>query len=386
MANDMQGTDVLWKRVADGRWASNPPVRPPQQTAYTPFPYRSPPPVRARVQDWVRGAWDSAREAWRDAQRAGQAQPQDLPVAEEPPPQDPLAMITAAETPDALGAATVAALRMAWGNPEGQMMFQQYLSQLREAIRGWDAEQLQAYRGGLTRALARTMNVNVDDAETLAAAEEVLRTEVGGVIDAKSQEVINAVTSLHTDPAQQTGFGEWITQNWQTLLVPGGALLAMFGGRVGQVLGVMAMGVGGFNLMDRYNRLTNPGSQYADAVGEAVMMASQQTDSEGNLAPFSDRAAIAQQVAEKYGLDPRKINESLTDLTFLASMGYHEQIAERIRNQADQTLNMIMGTEAPPERPSQPWTENVSDMARGAMGKVRGWFGGGQPAAQGAAQ
>jgi hypothetical protein len=56
-----------------------------------------------------------------------------------------------------------------------------------------------------------------------------------------------------------TGVTDWLKNNWETLLVPGGLLLAAFGGNsMTTMVGLAAAAYGGYNLYGRYNYLQSP--------------------------------------------------------------------------------------------------------------------------------
>jgi len=59
-----------------------------------------------------------------------------------------------------------------------------------------------------------------------------------------------------------TGMVDWLTSNWKTLLVPGGLLLAAFGGNAATtMLGLAAAGYGGYDLYNRYQYMHSPQGQ-----------------------------------------------------------------------------------------------------------------------------
>lgn len=130
-----------------------------------------------------------------------------------------------------------------------------------------------------------------------------------GVIDsAKGLAATNiASTAIKNVMAESkenpTGFGimDWLKDNWGAVAVPAGMLLSMFGGRVGGILGGIAMGVGGANLYGRYKSLMSPEMQptLQEAIGNKFdknfMTQLHQTD------PNKWQAAIDLQAAIHYG-------------------------------------------------------------------------------------
>lgn len=179
------------------------------------------------------------------------------------------------------------------------------------------------------------------------AAESVAQSEVDKVVKA---------TPGTPDAPGASGWTDWLTDNWQTLLVPAGLIAVAFGGNTMKALGALAAAGGAYNLYERYSRLTDSSNRYNPLVSQAIYAAAQQTDENGNPAPFSDLDAAAKQAAEKFGAPEAAdiAKYSLRDYTFLASHGFKDRISQQMqelpKQLADQALRGQLPATALPER------------------------------------
>jgi hypothetical protein len=110
---------------------------------------------------------------------------------------------------------------------------------LPDAVASPDPAALPALTSAVTKAIANK------EAEAAAAGIKQIQTTVD--------------EATKNNP---TGVTDWLTKNWETLLVPGGLLLAAFGGNsMTTMVGLAAAAYGGYNLYGRYNYLqSKPGS------------------------------------------------------------------------------------------------------------------------------
>ena len=139
-------------------------------------------------------------------------------------------------------------------------------------------------------------------------------------------------------------------ENPMTLLAPVGALLMLFGGDTGKILGALALGVGGKDLYDRYARLES--GQGKDLIGKVL----QYRSPDGRPAPYSDEsiAAVLQTVPEP---DRPQAAQLLRDSRFLTSMAMKfdagkQLVQDKLTNAATQ---MIQGDRSSvPVPPAQP--------------------------------
>lgn len=97
--------------------------------------------------------------------------------------------------------------------------------------------------------------------------ETIQKAEAEGTAAAVKSLQDNVNAAEKSNPA---GVTDWLTNNWQTLLVPGGLLLAAFSDNpVFTMVGLAAAGYGGYNLYGRYQYLNSaPGSKVVQMAAE----------------------------------------------------------------------------------------------------------------------
>ena len=191
-------------------------------------------------------------------------------------------------------------------------------------------------------------------------------------------DTINKATPTDSDAKGATGWKDWLTENWQTLLVPAGLVAAAFGGNVGKAIGVLAMAAGGYNIYERYSRLTDPKNKFNAPISAAIQSAAKQVDAEGTASPFHDLDLAAKQAAEQFG-DPSMapaIKASLSDYTFLASHGFSNYIASRVNEMPRRYIESMHGPDmatqvAGAEPPPGPGLAQTAwDQTRSQAGNV----------------
>ena len=194
-----------------------------------------------------------------------------------------------------------------------------------------------------------------------------------------------------SDAPGAVGWKDWLTTNWQTLLPVGGLISYAFGGNVGKALGVMAMAAGGYNLYERYQRLSNPDHKYNAPIMAAIHAAANQQGPNGKPAPFSDLDAVAATVAGQYG-DPslkQVVKSGLVDYGFLASHGFKEHMMNQARMVPNQVLRDWFGRQTagrvagPAPAPTENVASTVLNQLQGWGSQARGWGGQGWNTAKG---
>lgn len=209
-------------------------------------------------------------------------------------------------------------------------------------------------------ALTSPPPVPEDDAAMMAQnAAQMLEMDPNdpGLEAAMRGSVDEAAASFANDVVSRTtpGFMDWMTSNWQNLLVPAGiAAIAIGGvaggtaGRIGQVLGLLAAGYGGYDLYQRWNNLAADPSQISDPTEQArirfiqgaVQQAVLQAQQEGGQ-PFGDPAAATQAAAAETGLSQdqaaqwmQQAQQAVADARLMVGLGFTGQLRERVRQSA----------------------------------------------------
>lgn len=266
-----------------------------------------------------------------------------------------------AADPLQLGRVAGRAMRVAEGQPE---VLNQLRDQIRTSAQGWDENQREAFR--------QHMAISATPPELLAAAkvfgedpQAIIETLLSDEVNARAKQIREATHEMATNPKSGMGWGEWLTDNWQALALPLGLIATVFGNNTVKTLGVMAMAAGGYNLYERYNRLTDEGNRFNQPIIQGIQAAAAQQDADGNSAPFSDTDAIARQIAQQHGGDEdiyQAVRTGLRDYHFMATQGFAEQLIERSQAAADQFVNDIFMRGDISAAPQQRWTDNVADM------------------------
>ncbi len=156
---------------------------------------------------------------------------------------------------------------------------------------------------------------------------------------------VEQATPGTADAKGATGWQDWLTNNWQTLLIPAGLIGVAFGGDIGKVLGVMSLAAGGYNLYERYNRLTDPENQFNAPLTWAIQQAAKQVDENGQPAPFSNLDAIAAQADAQFGIPGTgpAVKTGLLDYTFLASHGFKEVMSRQLQQAPRRMVQQYFG-------------------------------------------
>lgn len=97
---------------------------------------------------------------------------------------------------------------------------------------------------------------------------QLIQQQAAAAVQQRTAEVNKAINDgikqVDADPEQKQGFMDWALSSWGNIAVPVGALLMLFGGNVGRIVGGLAIAAGGANLYDRYKTLTgDPAAQTA---------------------------------------------------------------------------------------------------------------------------
>jgi len=282
---------------------------------------------------------------------------------------------------DDLAARQAQLLRMSRGGPY-QQQAQQALSRLPETMdpltSAWSPEQWESYNTKVRQSIADPATLKALDLAGVDVIEEA-RKGVGEGTSEVAKDIERKTVEGVVENPNATGFTDWIKENWQTALIPAGLIAMTFGGNIGKVLGALAVGAGGYNLYERYNRLTNPKNKYHAPTLEAIQTAANQTDEQGNPAPFSDLEAAAEQIAERRGdedLAPA-LRSTLHDYTFLAGHGFMDQIRKSMAQAPANLTSSLFGPGQQAQQPQQAaqpqnaaesaW-QQAKDMARRSVG------------------
>jgi len=232
--------------------------------------------------------------------------------------------------------------------------------------REWTDEQWNAFRSQ-TIAAGFNMEVGGIPPEVEQKLDKVIRDTLQG---AATKEVAEISSSITENP--DSGFGDWITSNWQNFLIPAGMLAMLFGGRIGQVLGIIAVGAGGYNLYSRYNNLVADPNKATDPaekarltdIQKAIAASMRMKDEHDNRVPLKDPNAgfrlywdeafkeadlLSKTPEERTALEQRlnanqaDIVQALQDMKLIAGLGFTEQIVERVKTGANDFINGLWG-------------------------------------------
>lgn len=269
-----------------------------------------------------------------------------------------------AQDPNQLGTMAGQAMRLAEAQPE---VLDKLRGQIRAVAQNWDEEQREAFRAQMTETATPRL---LHDAARLSGINpgEIIEATLSDEVNARTKQIREATHELATNPESGMGWGEWLTDNWQALALPAGLIATLFGTNTVKTLGLMAMAAGGYNLYERYNRLTDEGNKFNQPIIAGIQAAAGQQDADGNPAPFSDVDTIARQVAERHGGDEdtyAAVRTGLRDYHFLATQGFAEQLIERSQSAADQFVNDIFMRGNISDAPQPNWTDNVADRLPG---------------------
>jgi hypothetical protein len=178
-----------------------------------------------------------------------------------------------------------------------------------------------------------------------------MRDEVGAKVTEQQAETIQAFDRYleSTEFQKESGFLDWVTENWQTLLLPAGVIAMFFGGNIGKVVGVLAAAVGGMNLYDRISTLTGDPAKNPDTAMShaAIKHAMSQVDDKGGPTPFSNINAAAEAAVAGVSNPTERaqrlatVQRSLRDMQVLIRLGFGESITNRIREQVKESANTL---------------------------------------------
>jgi hypothetical protein len=194
-----------------------------------------------------------------------------------------------------------------------------------------------------------------------------------------TQETAAIADAVVKNPAG-SGFGDWVTSNWQNFLIPAGILAFAFGGTVGgekgdiigKVLGALAIGAGGYNLYKRYGNITEdpeqaePGSARRaelEDIQAGIRTALFQQKDDGTKAPFYNPAAAYDELVAGAGGNPEvlkrleankaSIIQGIQDVRLAAGLGFTDKIIAKLKQGEQAVLGSLDAAEAA-QRPKAP--------------------------------
>lgn len=193
----------------------------------------------------------------------------------------------------------------------------------------------------------------VGDKERTAVQGQV-QSEVEKQAAEGHKQLLTSAKAVEADP-KGSGFTDWLTSNWGNIAVPVGALLTMFGGDTGKLLGGIAMLAGGANIYDRYQTLTKDPvaqtafKQYAASGFNPATLA----HIEKTLGPTYSQAARDGYAGARWGF-----------------ASYVHGAYDRAGNNARAAYGLPAQKAAPVAAANSNWT---NDWAAKSMDKLKGW-------------
>lgn len=201
---------------------------------------------------------------------------------------------------------------------------------------------------------------------------EKIETAVAGEALSEARALEQGIQRYVQQDPEGSGFLGFVRNNWGALLVPAGALAMLFGGKIGKVIGGLALAGGAYNLYDRYRNLTS--GDASDPVQTAIKMSLKYQDPEtGEHKPLANIDAIAAQ----FGEDAGRVKQGLEDFAFLLRLGFKDMLIRKVYGSARSFAEDIApgaGEAFARQREASPEAELSFPSQGGAINLLRNLF------------
>ena len=215
--------------------------------------------------------------------------------------------------------------------PEQVTAAQSAAAAAQDAVKAWHARNGEAV--GWTSSVAARVS---SDKGAAAALDKSVIESAKLRVEEMTKNGVSATSAM-----KNTGIIDWITQNPKSLLVAGGVLAMLFGGKTGLVLGSIAAAFGGADLYQKYQNAQSVAAQNIFALTSDTYAKTLKED--GAPAAANYMANVEAALRKPTG-DPARDSANNGALTIFTLNSMHPQfIADRIRQQGIEAISPIVG-------------------------------------------